>query len=164
MKVESHKKLQKIMNWITFAYVAVFIVVQLIVLVCTFSDLIEPEAFLAELDLMIFILMVFLNVFALVNYCRNAGNPYLNDKNKKYVRKFKGAVVAWNLAYIVKIVMSGTGVNLVDASKNKDHTADDFTYSLETFINIMFTEIVPFYWVLDVKIVKIFTMQFLEIP
>ena len=114
MKLESHKKLQKVMNWITFSYVGLFIVVQIVIMVLTVFEIVDAVAFLAELDTLIFFLMVFLNVFALVNYCRNAGNPYLNDKNKKYVRKFKAAVVAWNIAYIIRFVMSGTGVNLVD--------------------------------------------------
>ena len=39
---------------------------------------------------------------------------------------------------------------------------NDFWYSVITFCNIMFTEIVPFYFVLDKKIIKIFTLKFLE--
>ena len=31
-----------------------------------------------------------------------------------------------------------------------------------TFVNIMFTEVVPFYFVLDKKIIKIFTLKFLD--
>ena len=34
---------------------------------------------------------------------------------------------------------------------------------METFANIMFTEIIPFYFVLDKKFIKIFTLQFLEV-
>lgn len=30
-------------------------------------------------------------------------------------------------------------------------------------MNIMFTEIIPFYFILDKKIVKIFTLKFLEV-
>jgi len=57
--------------------------------------------------------MIFLNAFALVSYCRNAGNPYLNAKNKKYVRKFKLVLSAWNLAFLTKFLFSAIGVNIV---------------------------------------------------
>jgi hypothetical protein len=115
-----------------------------------------------ELTTLTFVLLMFLNVNACVSYCRNAGNPYLNEKNKKYVRKYKTVIVVWNFAFIMKIFMSLFGVTI---SKINDETKDseDFLYSLETFVLILFTEIIPFYLVLDKKIIKIFSLKFLEI-
>ena len=161
IKKEYHIKLQKIMNIVTFTYVGIFIAVQTGVLIATVANLVDPSKFLIELNTLIFFLMVFLNVFALVNYCRNAGNPYLTEKNKKYVRKYKIIIVIWNFAYIMKFFMSSFGVTIVDIDKQSEET-DDFWYSVETFVNIMFTEIIPFYFVLDKKIIKIFTCKFLE--
>ena len=105
--------------------------------------------------------MLFLNVFALAGYCRNAGNPYLNDQNKKYVRKFKLLLLIWNFAFIMKFFIYIFGTNVLDIGGTADEN-DDFWYSLETFVNIMFTEIIPFYFVLDKKIIKIITMRFLN--
>ena len=69
-------------------------------------NVVSTEAFQLELNACIFVLMVCLNVYALVNYCRNAGSPYLNDKYKKYVRKYKTVVVIWNFAFILKFILS----------------------------------------------------------
>ena len=112
--------------------------------------------------MLIAFLMVFVNVFALTNYCRNAGNPYLNDRNKKYVRKYKVLIVIWNFAFIIKFFMTNFGTTILDLDEQSGGDDNDFWYSLETFVNIMFTEIIPFYFVLDKKIVKIFTLNFLD--
>lgn len=47
----------------------------------------------------------------------------------------------------------------MDEKTNED---SNFWYSVQTFINIMCTEICPFYFAIDKKIVKIFTLNFLE--
>lgn len=64
-------------------------------------------------------------------------------------------VVIWNVAFIIKFFMTFFGVSIVDIDEKS--TVDDFWYSVETFVNIMFTDIIPFYFVLDKKIIKIFT-------
>ena len=69
-------------------------------------NVVDSQAFQVELNACIFILMLCLNVYALGSYCRNAGSPYLNDKYKKYVRKYKVAVVIWNFAFILKFLLS----------------------------------------------------------
>lgn len=108
---------------------------------------------------LIAILMIFLNSFALVCYCRNAGNPYLNAKNKKYVRRFKWVVVVWNFAFITKFFMDTLGINNVIIYN--DHTdGADFFYCVMTFASIMFTELIPYNFIMDKKIVKILTMKF----
>jgi len=163
MKKEHHEKLSKIMNIVSFSYVGIFILVQTTVMVLTVVNVVEPKAFLVELNSLIGVLMIFLNGFALVNYCRNAGNPYLSEKNKKYVRNFKLVIILWNLAFITKFFMSSFGVNIIDIQMIEDPSQNDFWYSVETFANIMFTEIIPFWFVLDKKIIKIFTVKFLEI-
>ena len=75
--------------------------------------------------------MIFLNAMALVSYCRNAGNPYLSEKSKKYVRKFKVVLVIWNLAFIVKFIMSSAGSTILDIKSTDAENNDDFWYSLE---------------------------------
>lgn len=161
IKKEQHEKLEKIMFIVTFTYVGIFIGIQVLIIILTIFNLVEAQAFLVELIVLIAFLMLFLNVFALAGYCRNAGNPYLNDKNKKYVRKFKVLLVVWNFAFIIKFFMTGFGTSILDVGKSGS-SDNDFWYSLETFCNIMFTEIIPFYFVLDKKIIKIFTMRFLD--
>lgn len=96
--------------------------------------------------------MVFINALALVNYCRNAGNPYLNDLNKKYVRKFKLVIVTWNIAFMIKFAMSSFGVNIIQLD-DEIPEEEDFWYSIETFAEILFTELIPYYTILDKKIV-----------
>lgn len=83
-------------------------------MILTVVEIVEPQAFLVELNTLIFFLMVFLNVYALVNYCRNAGNPYLSEKNKKYVRRYKIVIVVWNLAFVIKFFMTSFGVTILD--------------------------------------------------
>ena len=162
IKKEYHMKLTKIMNIVTFVYVGIFIAVQALIIVLTVVGTVKPQAFLVELNTLILFLMIFLNIFALVNYCRNAGNPYLNAKFKKYVRKYKFVVVMWNVGFIIKFIMSSAGAALFDLDAT-GQPSDDFWYSVETFVNIMFSEIMPFYLVLDTKIIKIFTLKFLMI-
>ena len=125
----------------------------------------DSIAFLAEIETMIFILMCILNINALIWYCRNAGNPYHNEKFRKYTHKVKFVVVYWNFAFIVKLILSNAGVNITDfdgTSDNPDISSDDFWYSVETFANIMISEIIPLYFVIDYKFIKIFTMKFLD--
>ena len=162
MNRESHEKLQRVVNIVTFTYVAIFILVQIGFTVMTMFDWIDPTAFLIELNVTLFVMLVFLNVTALVSYFRNSGSPYKNDKFKKYVRKFKTVVIVWNLAFVIKFFMTTLGVNIVDISQSGPES-DDFGYSLKTFANILFTELIPFYMVLDKKIIKIFTLKFLEL-
>ena len=78
----------------------------MIVIILTVAGFVHAQAFLVELNTLIFFLMIFLNVFAMVNYCRNAGNPYQNERYKKYVRKYKVVVVIWNFAFILKFMLS----------------------------------------------------------
>ena len=47
-------------------------------------------------------------------YCRNAGNPYLNDKYKRYVRRYKCVVIFWNFAFICKFFLTTTGSTIAD--------------------------------------------------
>ena len=97
-------------------------------------------------------------------YCRNAGNPYLNDKYKRYVRRYKCVVIFWNFAFICKFFLTTAGATIADIEERGESTEeDDFWYSVESFINIILTEVIPFYCVLDRKIVKTMTMKFLEL-
>ena len=127
----------------------------------TMINLVEPEAFLVELNSLIFVLMLLMNAQALTLYCRNAGNPYINNVFKKKVRKYKIIIVVWNFAFILKFFLSIFGTTVLELDEQSDKE-DNFWFSVETFINIMFTEIVPFYFVLDKKFVKIFTLKFLD--
>ena len=114
IRKESHDKLTKIMFIVTLVYVSIFILVQILILILTTFYKVTPEAFLAELNTCIFFLMLFVNIYALVNYCRNAGSPYMNEKNRKYVRKFKVSVVVWNLAFIMKFLFTTLGSTILD--------------------------------------------------
>ena len=122
MKKEYYEKVKKIASIVTFVYVGIFIVVQLGVMILTVVEIVQPQAFLVELNTLIFFLMIILNGFALVNYCRNAGNPYLSEKNKKYVRRYKIVIVVWNLAFIIKFFMASFGVTLLDYDGSDDQT------------------------------------------
>ena len=103
--------------------------------------------------------MCFLNTNALLSYCRNAGNPYLNEKMKKYVRTFKFVIVVWNFAFIMKFFFSTLGVTTTDIVNGKEKDAkQDFRFSLETMSSILFTELLPLYFVIDNKFIKIFTL------
>ena len=161
IKKEQHDKLAKIMRIITLAYVAAFMVIQIGLMIFTCLDMVDTNNFLVELNTLVAVLMIFVNANALVSYCRNAGNPYLNDKNKKYVRKFKMVIIVWNVAYLAKFLFSSIGVTIVDMSESPPNQ-DDFKYAVETFANIMLTEIIPVYYVIDKKIIKIMTLKFLD--
>ena len=128
-------------------------------MVLTIYNIIPAVIFLSELNTLIFFMMVFFNINATVSYCRNAGNPYLNEKCKKYVRKYKGVLVIWNLAFIAKFFFSSKGTMIVQTPDDDDNkSADDFWFSLATMSEILFTEIIPFYFVIDNKFIKIFTL------
>ena len=161
IKKEQHDKLARIMRIITLAYVAAFMVIQIGLMIFTCLDMGDTNNFLVELNTLVAILMIFVNANALVSYCRNAGNPYLNEKNKKYVRKFKVVIIVWNVAYLAKFLFSSIGVTIVDMSESPPNE-EDFKYSVETFANIMLTEIIPVYFVIDKKIIKIMTLKFLD--
>lgn len=114
IKKEYHEKIYNFMNWVTFIYVGIFIAVQIAVLILTTFEVVETQAFIVELNTLILFLMIFENVFALISYCRNAGNPYLTEKNKKYVRKFKMVIVVWNVAFLLKFLFASFGVSVLD--------------------------------------------------
>ena len=149
------------MHIVTFTYVGIFIGVQVLIIILTIFKLVDAKAFLVELIVLTAFLMIFLNEFALVGDFRNAGNPYLNERNKKYVRKFKGLLLIWNFTFIAKFLLSTFGTTILEIGEEPE--TNDFWYSLEAFCNILFTEIIPFYFVLDKKIIKIFTMRFLDL-
>lgn len=131
----------------------------------SYAKIVPLETFVIVLSSMTFILMCVMNVSAIISYCRNAGNPYLTDKNKKYVRHYKRVIVAWNLGYVVKFTMSNTGFSVVDFSDKGDptkSTQDGFWYSAGLFLTIMFGEIIPFYLAIGGKFTKISTLKFLE--
>lgn len=71
---------------------------------------------------MTFLMMCVMNASAIISYCRNAGNPYLTEKKKKYVRHYKRVVVAWNFGYIIKFALSSAGVSVFDVSGGDDQT------------------------------------------
>ena len=101
-----HEKLVKITTIITFVYVFIFIGIQGLMMFLCVTNVVSTETFQVELNVCIFVLMLCLNVYALVSYCRNAGNYYLNDTYKKNVRKYKVVVVIWNFAFILKFMLS----------------------------------------------------------
>ena len=80
----------------------------------TMINLVEPEAFLVELNSLIFVLMLLMNAQALTLYCRNAGNPYINNVFKKKVRKYKIIIVVWNFAFILKFFLSIFGTTVLE--------------------------------------------------
>jgi len=61
MNKEKHEKLSKILNIITFTYVAIFIGVQALVMVLTIFNTVKATAFLIELNSLIFFLMILMN-------------------------------------------------------------------------------------------------------
>ncbi len=109
----AHLKLTKIINIVTFTYVGIFIVIQVIVMILTVTRVVDAQVFLVELNVLIFVMLLFLNIHASISYCRNAGNPYLNARNKKYVRKYKYVIVIWNIAFVIKILISFLGVTIL---------------------------------------------------
>ena len=86
-------------------------------MILTSISIVSPNDFLAQLNSLIGLFMIFVNICAIVSYCRNAGNPYLNEKNKKKVRYFKLVIMIWNFAFITKFVFSSAGVTLLDIDK-----------------------------------------------
>ena len=110
----AHLKLTKIINIVTFTYVGIFIVVQVIVMILTVLRVCDAQVFLVELNVLIFVMLLFLNIHASISYCRNAGNPYLNEKNKKYVRKYKCVILVWNIAFVIKILISFLGLTILN--------------------------------------------------
>ena len=152
MNKENHEKLSKIVYIIMFIYVGLFIIVQGTVMIFAMFEVVDSSAFLTEVNALVAFLMACVNSFALVGYCRNAGSPYLNEMNKTYVRKFKLVIIVWNLAFLFKFAMSSFGVNIVTIDEQAQD-ASNFWFSVETFANILFSEIIPFYVVLDKQIV-----------
>ena len=59
-------------------------------------------------------MILLLNVHALAMYCRNSGNPYLNDKYKTKVRMVKCVVIFWNFAFISKLFLTTAGATIAD--------------------------------------------------
>lgn len=93
-------------------------------------EIVDPNDFLIQLNVLIFFMIILLNINALAMYCRNAGNPYLNDKCKRYVRNYKCVIIFWNVAFIIKIVLSSSGATIADIETEGADT-DDFWYSVE---------------------------------
>ena len=83
-------------------------------MILTSLSFVDPTDFLYELNCLIALLMIFVNICAIVSYCRNAGNPYLTEKNKKYVRYFKLVMTIWNFAFIAKFMFYSVGITIAD--------------------------------------------------
>ena len=96
----------------------------------TMFDYVSPNQFLIELNSLVSVMIILLNVQALSMYCRNAGNPYLNDKYKRYVRRYKCVVIFWNFAFICKFFLTTAGATIADIEEQGE-TSDDFWYSVE---------------------------------
>ena len=60
--------------------------------------------------------------------------------------------------YIRSTPLASQSITMSESPPNEE----DFKYSVETFANIMLTEIIPVYFVIDKKIIKIMTLKFLD--
>lgn len=100
----------------------------------------------------------------MVFYCRNAGSPYKNEKARKKIHNYAVVVGVWTVAFVLRFVFSFTSVKAIYTQDSVGTKQDSFWFSVLTFADILTTELIPFYFVVDAKFMKMFTLRHLEVP
>lgn len=164
MKRFENERVQKWFATAVYIYVALFVIAQVgIMLLCIFG-LVNNDAFLLEFNILAIILTVVLNVNMMVFYCKNAGSPYKDEKARSKIHAYSVVVGVWTVAFIFRFIFNFTSVNLLNIDQAEDGTdVDEFWFAVETFANILVTELIPFYFVVDRRFVKIFTLNHLSV-
>ena len=164
MKRFENERVQKWFATAVYIYVAVFVIAQVgIMLLCIFG-VVSSDTFLLEFNILAIILTVVLNVNMTVFYCKNAGSPYKNDKARSKIHAYSVVVGVWTVSFIFRFIFNFTSANLLNVGNAEEMSdIDEFWFAVETFANILITELIPFYFVVDRRFVKIFTLNHLEI-
>jgi len=164
MKRFESKRLEKWINTAVFVYTGLFIAIQIVLMVLSVLDVLDSQVFLMEFNALTLVLAIILNVNMTVFYCRNAGSPYTDPKARKKVHVYAWTVGIWTVAFIGRFIFNLTQPSLLNYDQSEIVTEDDeFIFSIETFANILITELIPFYFVIDRRFVKMFTLKHLNI-
>ena len=112
-------KLAVVASWAVFIYVGIFVVLETFLLILTFFGKVDDQAFVIQLNVLNFVLEIFLNTNMLIFYCRNSGSPYIEPKFRKYVHKFGVVVSVWTIAFALRLVFALSGINIVSTSTDQ---------------------------------------------
>lgn len=71
-------------------------------------------------------------------------------------------VAIWTFAFLAKFGAAALGIDMVDVSHTSIESLDDFKSAVFLAIQSIGTELIPIYFVVDPRFVKIFTLNYLE--
>jgi hypothetical protein len=82
-----------------------FAVIQVVLLVCLFFDLIDVSSYGIQLYTFYAIVTIALNIHASALYCRMRDRPYKSRKLQKKHREYGFVLGFWTVAYMLKIII-----------------------------------------------------------
>ena len=152
--------LQKCTRTLLFSYVGFFIAIEIALMVLVLLSFVDTTSFLIQLVVLVGVLLVVLNLWALVLYCSNAGSPFKNEKNAR-AASWAGRVAAyWTLAIITKLVAIWYDPQIFNIEAML--AGDNLSEAVILFTIIVLTEMLPLACTLEGKFIKIFTLDHLD--
>ena len=92
--------------------IALFVGVQVLLMLLCFFGAITIEAFYLEIIIFTGVIVVSVNVYQVFVYCKLVGSPYKDQKSYKYVRHLGIVCGVWSVAFGLKFVAVGEGKSL----------------------------------------------------
>lgn len=94
------------------SFIALFVGVQVLLMLLCFFEAISIEAFYLEIISFTGIIVVGVNVYLVFVYCKLVGSPYKDRKSYKYVRHLGIVCGVWSVAFGLKFIAVGEGKSL----------------------------------------------------
>jgi hypothetical protein len=154
-----NRKLGKILRKVTFTIVGTFMALQIVMMVLTVVTSLPIHAFLYQLWIFCFLIVIGLNSNQLFLYFKLSGRPYIKAKYYRNVKHFGWICALWNLGFIMKSIAAYLGATIYDI---QDQDSFDLYSACLYAICDFFTMVIPFYSVIDRKFVKMFSFKILE--
>lgn len=101
-----------IVRGFTIGMIALFVGVQILLMLLCFFNAISLEAFFIEITVFTGILALGVNLYQVFVYCKQAGSPYRDNKSFRYVRHVGIVCGVWTFAFTTKFIAVGEGKSL----------------------------------------------------
>lgn len=124
-----------------------------------FFEAITMEAFYLEIMIFTGVIVLGVNAYQMVVYCKLVGSPYKDLKTYKYVRHVGIVCGVWSVAFGLKFIAVGEGKSLFQIDISQD-TPEVWTACILGLTDF-FTIVIPLYCVIDAKFIKIMTCKHL---
>jgi preprotein translocase subunit SecG len=141
---------------VTWYVSSLWILINITLMVLTFSKVVTYEYFVQGLLITSIIIVSASLGFILFLYCKFSGIPYVNRDKKRMLWKMAVVYGIWTIALDIKNIPT----LFIKTSKGSGFSKDDFQNAILLAVDIIVTEVIPYLLALESSFIEMFTLGF----